>query len=136
MAVCTFFGHRECPENIMPDVKRTIINLYANNNVTKFYVGNNGNFDSIVLRALKDIRKDHPELVFSVVLAYYPKENIADSIYPEGLETVPKKFCIDKRNLWMLNESDYVITYIRRNTGGAAKYAEKAKKKNKTVINL
>ncbi len=90
----------------------------------------------LATRALKEIREVFPDVSFSVVLAYFPAEYIPDSIYPEGLETVPKRFCIDKRNRWMIKQADYVITYIRRNIGGATKYAELAEKSNKTVIRL
>jgi hypothetical protein len=36
----------------------------------------------------------------------------------------------------MLEQSDFVVTYITHSWGGAAQYAEKAKKKGKMVINL
>lgn len=136
MAICTFFGHSDCPDEIFATVKDKITELFLNNNVTEFLVGNQGNFDSIVLRALKEIKESYPQIKYTVVLAYYPKENIPDSVFPEGLEVVPKKFCIDKRNRLMLHSSDYVITYIRRNIGGAIKYTELAEKSNKTVIRL
>ncbi len=70
------------------------------------------------------------------MLAYYPSATVEDSIYPEGLEMVPKRFCIDKRNRWMLNRADYVVTYISRSVGGAAKYSEIALKSGKNIINL
>jgi len=36
----------------------------------------------------------------------------------------------------MINQSDYVITYIEHDFGGAAKFANRARQKNKNVINL
>jgi hypothetical protein len=36
----------------------------------------------------------------------------------------------------MLDQSDYVVTYITHTWGGAAQYAEKAKYQKKVVINL
>ncbi|HAX84546.1 MAG TPA: DUF1273 domain-containing protein, partial [Ruminococcaceae bacterium] len=39
-------------------------------------------------------------------------------------------------NEWMINQSDYVITYIEHDFGGAAKFANRARQKNKNVINL
>ena len=57
-------------------------------------------------------------------------------MYPEGIETVPKRFAISWRNKWMIQKSDYVITYIVYSWGGAAKFADLSKRVNKIVINI
>lgn len=49
---------------------------------------------------------------------------------------VPRRFAIDKRNRWMIDHSDFVITYVSRSFGGAAKFKEIAEKKNRVVINI
>ncbi len=36
----------------------------------------------------------------------------------------------------MIEHSDYVITYVKYNVGGAARFKELAEKKKKTVINI
>ena len=136
MAICTFFGHSDCPDSVFDNIRKAITDLYENHNVTEYYVGNHGNYDLMALRALKEMQRIYPQIRFTVVLAYYPKEYIAESIFPEELEGVPKKFCIDKRNRWMLKKSEFVVVYIRRNAGGAAKYAALAEKNGKTVIKL
>lgn len=136
MAICTFFGHSDSPDNIYDDVKNTIIRLIENNNVTEFIVGNQGNFDRIVLRVLNSIRCNFPQIKFTVMLAYYPKEYIENSVFPEELETVPKRYCIDRRNRIMLSKADYVISYVKHNVGGAAKYTVLAEKQNKNVIRI
>ena len=79
--------------------------------------------------------------VFFVVLAYLPTNNdpFAEdphTIYPEGMETVPPRFAVGKRNLWMLDRSGFVVTYVRRDTGGAARFRHIAEKKGKTIITL
>lgn len=48
MHACTFFGHRDCSENIKPILKKTLIEL-VKDDVTTFYVGNNGMFDSLAI---------------------------------------------------------------------------------------
>ena len=42
MAVCTFFGHRDCPETIKPYLREVLIDLINNQEVDTFYVGNRG----------------------------------------------------------------------------------------------
>ena len=60
----------------------------------------------------------------------------SDTIFPEGLETVPPRFAISKRNDWMLKQADFVVTYIAHGWGGAVQYAEKAQRQGKRVLNL
>ena len=112
--VCTFFGHKDTPKEIEPTLRSTLIDLIENKNVTVFYVGNNGNFDTMVRHQLEDLSQTYP-ITYSVVLAYLPIEknkydNLTNTIYPEGLETVPKRFAISWRNKWMIQQSDIVVT--------------------------
>ena len=43
--ICTFFGHRECPEEIYPKFYDAIETLIRQKGVRCFYVGNQGRFD-------------------------------------------------------------------------------------------
>ena len=138
--VCTFFGHKEIPKEIEPTLRSTLIDLIENKNATVFYVGNNGNFDTMVRRQLEDLSQTYP-ITYSVVLAYLPTEknnydNLTNTIYPEGLEIVPKRFAISWRNKWMIQQTDIVVTYVTHNFGGAAQFKEMAEKLSKDVINL
>lgn len=36
----------------------------------------------------------------------------------------------------MIEQSDYVVTYVNHNFGGAARFKELAERKHKTVINI
>lgn len=141
MATCTFFGHRDCPETIKPKLRSTIIDLIENHNVDMFYVGNQGLFDAMVRSTLKKLKQEYPHINYAVVLAYLPEkpseyEDYSDTIFPEGLETVHPRYAISRRNTWMLNHSNYVITYITHPYGGAAQFAKKASSIKKTVIAL
>ena len=136
---CTFFGHSNCPDSIKADIYDSIIYLIENKNVTTFLVGNQGNFDRLVLLTLQVIQSEYRHIRYSVVLAYMPKSasnNLAHSIFPEGLENIPPAYAISHRNKWMITQSDYVITYVRHKTGGASKFKDYATKKNKIIIEL
>ena len=138
--VCTFFGHKDTPNEIEPTLRSTLIDLIENNNVTVFYVGNNGSFDTMVRRQLEDLSHIYP-ITYSVVLAYLPTEknnydNLTNTIYPEGIETVPKRFAISWRNKWMIQQSDIVVTYVTHNFGGAVQFKEMAERQEKTMIEL
>lgn len=68
--ICSFFGHRDTPEYIYPVLYKTILNLICNYNITTYYVGNHGNFDNMVIKALTDLKQLHP-IQYSVVLLIY-----------------------------------------------------------------
>jgi len=66
----------------------------------------------------KDLRIDISEFQYTVVLTYLPTEATAnqydpsETLFPGGIEKAPKRFTIDQRNRWMLQQSEYVVTYV------------------------
>ena len=141
MPACTFFGHRDCPDTIKPKLRQVLIDLIENHNVDMFYVGNQGRFDAIVRSELRDLQQEYPQINYAVVLAYMPGKQTeygdhSDTMLPEGIEFIHPHYAISWRNNWMLQQAEFVVTYITHSWGGAAKYAEKAKKQYKTVINI
>lgn len=132
---CCFFGHREVTHNIREKLKATIEKLITEDNVTDFYVGHQGQFDSMAYSVLKELKAKYPQIRYTVVLAYMPDEQIKevygeDTLFPDGLESVPKRFGISKRNDWMIEQSGYAVCYVHKITGGAAKFREKAEKRD------
>lgn len=141
MPSCTFFGHRDCPEGIKPKLRDTLLGLINNQGVDMFYVGHQGQFDGLVHGLLKELQRECPSVNYAVVLAYMPSQkreydDYSDTMLPEGIEAVHPHYAISWRNKWMLEQSDFVVTYITHSWGGAAQYANKAKRQGKTVINL
>ena len=140
MASCTFFGHRDCPSDIRNRLKETLIDLIENHGVDFFYIGNHGSFDAMARNILRELKTVYPMIEYTVVLAYTPQkvneyEDYSDTMLPEGIEHVPKRFAISWRNNWMLNHADYVVTYITHSWGGAAQFVQKAEKHGKAVYN-
>ena len=140
---CTFFGHRDSPETIKPKIRTAVIDLIENHGVTMFYVGNQGNFDRRVRSVLKEVTTTYPEVGYAVVLAYMPSakaanlsEDFSDTMLPEGIEKVPKRFAIPWRNKWMIEHADYVVTYVTRLFGGAAQFSALAKSKGKIIYDI
>lgn len=138
---CCFFGHREVTHNIKDKLIAIIEKLITEDNVTEFYVGHQGQFDWMVYSVLKELKAKYPQIRFTVVLAYMPDEYKRelygeDTLFPDGLENVPKKFAISKRNDWMIQQSGFAVCYVHKITGGAAKFREKAEKKVLKVIDV
>ena len=139
----TFFGHRDTPSSVAPELKNVLTALIEKDGATLFYVGNEGNFDRTVYDTLKELKEKYPFIENKVVLAYLTKRkkdiknfSFLETIYPEKLAETPLRFAISKRNSIMLNLADTVVTYVRGPGGGAADFKRLAESKGKRVINL
>lgn len=109
MCVCTFFGHRDCPNTIKPLIREVIIDLIENQNVDTFYVGQQGSFDFLARSVLAKLADEYPHIRYSIVLAQLLQKNktfdpldASSSLLPEGIENVPPRFAINWRNEWMV----------------------------------
>ena len=138
MTVC-FFGHRDTPESVRPILRQTLMELIEKQEAERFYVGNQGSFDAMVLQTLQELKTNYPHIAYSVVLAYLPTRPTEFSyatIYPERMELAPARYAIDRRNRWMIKHSDTVVCYVSLSFGGAAKYRDLAVRKKRNVLNL
>ena len=138
--VVTFFGHKDTQKSIETVLRANLIDLIENYGATEFYVGNNGKFDVMVYRQLEELSQIYP-ITYSIVLAYLPVEknkyfDFTNTIYPEGIETVPKRFAISRRNKWMIQRADVVVTYVTNYFGGAYQFKSIAEKEGKRIIEL
>ena len=69
-----FFGHREVTHNIRLKLAETIKKIITEDNVTEFYVGHQGQYDSMVYSVLKELKVEYPQISYTVVLAYMPND--------------------------------------------------------------
>ena len=142
----TFCGHSNClfSDEEKEKLKQLLIKEIRKNPTCKFYLGGYGDFDSLCLRTLRELKKEFKSIELIFITPYidknyskleFAKYHYDDVIFPP-LENVPRKFAILKRNEWMVEEADLVIAYVMYSWGGAAKTLEYAKRKKKTIINL
>ena len=117
MKTCFFIGHRDAPENIHDRLLVSVERLIAKYGVTNFVVGQYGSFDRLVRRVLIQVKQSHPEIRLTLLLAYYDPfkpfdlpQGFDDSLYPEGMECVPRRAAIIRANQYMIRHSDYLIT--------------------------
>ena len=138
--ICTFFGHKDTDFSKKEKIKMKIVELIQSNDVTTFYVGNNGNFDFMIQNILEELSKENESISYSIVLSYINERALSSiqskTIFPEGLEKVPPRFSISKRNEWLIKNSDFAIVYSKYNFSNSYKWATKAIKNGLTVINL
>lgn len=97
----------------------------------------------MVYSVLCECRKVYPHIKVNIVLAYMPEKKheyehyeYTDTVYPNGLEVVPRRFAISHRNRWMVEQADIVVAYITHTWGGAVQAVDYAKRKHIEVVNL
>lgn len=135
----TFCGHRE-----VTDKKQTEKWLFKVTEdlilkgARKFYLGGYGEFDSMCKNVLIGYKKKYSNIELLLVVPYLNHKMITEgydgTIYPE-IEKTPPRFAILKRNKWMVDNSDFVIAYVKNNFGGAYNTLKYAKQKNKKTAN-
>ena len=74
---CCFFGHREVTHNIRGKLIEIIDNLITEKDVKEFYVGNQGQFDSMVYSVVQSSTTQSDRTAFS----YEPNQNRTPDIY-------------------------------------------------------
>ena len=76
----------------------------------------------MVYSVLIELKAKYPHIRYTVVLAYMPDEHIKElygknTLFPDGMESVPKRFAISKRNDWIIQQSGFAVCYVHKITG-------------------
>ena len=147
MGSCFFIGHRETPDQVYPALLETIEHHITEYGVAEFVVGQYGNFDRLVIRALSQAKRAHPDITLMLMTPYYPVNRKVDLpeafdalFYPPDLEAVPKRLAIIRANRYMVERSDFLIAYVWHPASNARElleYAGTGNRKGKIhIINL
>lgn len=133
---CFFIGHRDAPEELFPILMKSVEKHVTQFNVNCFVVGRYGNFDRMAATAVQVIKKRHSFVTLTLLLPYHPGERIIllpdgfdDSLYPPEMERVPKQLAILRANQYMIQHSDFLITYSWNTTGNTFKFLKQAQKR-------
>ena len=136
----TFCGHSHVSDSseVAARLKKCINDLIEEG-ATEFYCGGYGEFDSLAAHAVLDAKATHPEIKSYLIIPYlnreYNKELYDGSIYPPIEDALPR-FAISKRNEWMVEQADVVISGVDHDWGGAATTLKYAKRKKKRIISV
>ena len=144
--IITFCGHSKLSfdDSLKNHLRELLIQNIRKKTTCKFYLGGYGNFDSLCLSILKELKSDFPNIELLFITPYLNKEYSKletaklyyDGIIYPPLERVPPRFCISRRNEWMVDEADLVIAFVKYSWGGATKTLEYAKRKKVPFCNL
>lgn len=144
--ICTFAGHADIfidTKGLKEKVTNIATHLIENENVDTFYNGGKGAFDLLCVSVVEELKKKYTGIMSHLILSYIPGEkkesdkefysNFDNIIYP-GLERIPPRYAILKRNEWMIDNSDFLIAYVGHNWGGAYKTLKYAKRRPHITI--
>ena len=134
-----FIGYREAPESIYPELARTVEQLIGQG-VADFYVGHYGNFDRLAARVVIAAKQRYPEVRLTMLLPYHPAERkvilpsgFDGSLYPPGMEKVPRRFAIARANRWMVEHCTHLVAYVNHPASNAGKVVEWGRRLAKRV---
>lgn len=141
----SFFGHRTL-YSIIPmekEIERIVRELIETKEFVEFYVGRNGDYDICVASTVKRVQKEmgYNNSAPILVLPYTVKDieyyqNYYNDIILPLEEKTHFKAAITKRNRWMVDNSELVLAYVERESGGAYQALRYAEKRGVNIINL
>ena len=130
---CCGHGELSNPSSIH-DILNDIFQELIQEGAVEFYLGGYGEFDRIAASVLNALKQSFPHINVILVIPYpnqkYDLMLYDSSVYPP-LENVPARFAIPRRNEWMIDQADIVVSYIRHPFGGAFNATAYAKRRKK-----
>lgn len=141
-----FIGHKEIDNfrHIEEQLREVIGELLDKKEFVEFYVGRNGDFDVMVASVIKSIQRDVGTynncliLVLPYLIAEFESyaKYYDEVIIPYELSSVHYKAAIEKRNEWLIDNSDLLVMHVVREEGNSAKCMKKAQSIGRKIINL
>ncbi len=149
---CCFTGHREVPNEEYAFVHkktREAIMTLVDKGVERFIVGGALGFDTLAATLLFEIRQNFPHIKIVIAVPYkaqakgFCQSDLA--IYNETLKLADQvvelsenyyRGCLHVRNRYMVDESGYIISYLRKNSGGSYFTTDYAQKKGIEIIKI
>lgn len=144
MKTCFFIGHREAGDSINPLLQEAIERHIVECGVDEFIVGHYGTFDRMAAATVRKLKTRYPHIRLTLLLPYHPASDqppeaseFDGCLYPRGMESVPKRFCILRANQYMISNSDYLIAYVWQpasNARNLLEYAQRRERQGKLKI--
>lgn len=149
---CCFSGHRSILDEDFPKIEFLLFQeteRLIQGGVDHFITGGALGFDTLAALTVIELRREYPQIALELALPCknqcrrWSKENVLQ--YQNILSLADKvvflaehyyRGCMQKRNRYMVDNSDYCICYCIRHTGSTAYTVRYAEQQNKTVINL
>ncbi len=148
MKVCAFTGHRFLTDDFDRELLKRVTENLAKNGVKKFLCGMAVGFDMESAKAVLEIKKKYGLALVACLPCAEQSANFSEKnkkLYNEILsrcdETVVLEpcyvaGCMYKRDRYLVENSDVLVCFLRRNSGGTYYTVNYARKMNKKIIEL
>ena len=142
--ICTFCGHRDADSSLRAQIKEKITDIIENKGITTFYSGGMGIFDMLCESVVRELKRTYPIKLY-LIMPYMTKRLNTDKAYYEiqyddiiipDLGEVHFKRAITERNKWMAEQSDIILCYVTRSSGGAYQMYQYAQRQDKNVYKV
>jgi uncharacterized phage-like protein YoqJ len=143
---CCGFGHRIVLIDVEGPLREVLCNLIETHGVTRFLSGGMGEFDELFSKTVHSLRGQYPQIRLCLVVPYLTKRlndqrELLPSLYdeiilPAELDGANKKAAIPLRNRWMVDNSDFVISAVHRDFGGAYEAVAYAVRQGVPIIKI
>ena len=112
----------------------------------EFWTGGMGKFDKCFSATVRKLKHIYPHIKLVLIKPYltndinengdYFKELYDEIFIPDAIAGVHYKSAIKLRNRWMIDNSEFVITYVNRTFGGAYEAKRYAIRQGKDIFEL
>lgn len=148
--VITFFGHSELTGDSGELRCKTLAamrSLLEADPECTFYCGHKGQFDFLCEKCLDELKKSFKHLKKVYITPYFDVKwqkgelrriagQFDEIIFPPPCESCPPKYAWTRRNRWMVDEADIIISGVKYDWGGAAAALGYAASRGKKIEQL
>lgn len=138
---CFLTGSSDAQNCMIERIEQAVEQHITAHSVTQFVVGQYGSFDRMATAAVIRAKKKYPHIKLFILLPYHPSERAVQipehcdgTIFPEGLETVPRRVAIVRANQHMVMHSEYMIVYMQQAVGNTRRLLEYARRHSPIFI--
>ena len=141
-------GHRYLLEDFNRELIKKIFISLIENNYDTFLIGMAIGFDTECFKILEELRNEYPIKIIACVPCLSQSANFNKAQKEEYdrmmvsadekviLQDNYDKYCMLKRNDYMLENSSLLVAYLRKKSGGTAYTVRRATEKNVDVIKI
>lgn len=134
----TFCGHRKLDnKTAITSWLNIVLPSLIEGGASTFYLGGYGDFDYLAAKSVRHQKKNYVNIKGVLVLPYTLKSvdiSIYDRVIYPLQDKIDPRFAIVKRNQWMVEASDVIISGVAHDWGGAAGTLAYAQEKKKIIV--
>lgn len=141
-------GHRFLGKDFDKQLLKQVFIYLINNGYDTFLIGMAVGFDSECFRVLEQLRKEYDIKIIACIPCLNQHKNFSYILKKEYERMVDSadekiilqenydKYCMLKRNNFMVDNASALVTYIRKDTGGTVYTVNYAKKKEIPIYRI